>query len=69
MKELNPLQREYLQTCKLLQALNMPTDLFDELFKAQSFKNKIQEAKEVNEYLESHKITNEYYKQLKPYYK
>ena len=36
MKELNPLQREYLQQCKLLQALNMPTDLFDELYKMQS---------------------------------
>ena len=36
MKELNPLQLEYLQQCKLLQALNMPTDLFDELYKMQS---------------------------------
>ena len=67
MKELNPLQREYLQNCKLLQALNMPTDLFDELYRAQLLENKIQEAKEANEYLKSYKITNEYYEQLKPY--
>ncbi len=36
MKKLNPLQKEYLQTCKLLQALDMPTDLFDELYRTQS---------------------------------
>jgi hypothetical protein len=36
MKKLNALQKEYLETCKLLQALDMPTDLFDELYRVQS---------------------------------
>ena len=64
MKKLNPLQREYLQTCKLLQTLNMPTDLFDDLFRAHSYKNKIEEIKKHNEYLESFKDGFENYEQL-----
>jgi len=67
MKELNPLQREYLQNCKLLQALNMPQDLFDGLYKAQLLENKIKEFKEAHELLQSYKITEEYKEQLKYY--
>jgi len=32
MKNLTHLQLEYLENCKLLQALGYPTDLFDDLY-------------------------------------
>jgi|GEM_PF-6316405 len=32
MKNLTPLQLQYLQDCQLLQALNYPIDLFDDLY-------------------------------------
>ena len=42
MKQLNPLQAQYIKNCELLQSLNMPTDLFDELYKIQLYQYKIQ---------------------------
>ena len=39
MKKLNPIQAQYIKDCELLQALNLPTDLFDELY-LQNYKNK-----------------------------
>jgi hypothetical protein len=47
MKELNPLQAQYIKNCELLQSLNMPTDLFDELYKIQLYEYKIQLHKEL----------------------
>ena len=41
MKKLNPIQAQYIKDCQLLQALNLPTDLFDELY-LQNYKNKKQ---------------------------
>jgi hypothetical protein len=41
MKKLNPIQAQYIKDCELLQALNLPTDLFDELY-LQNYKNKKQ---------------------------
>ena len=32
-ENLNPLQENYLEYVKLLQSLNFPTDLFDDLYK------------------------------------
>ena len=32
MKKLNPIQAQYIKDCELLQALNLPTDLFDKLY-------------------------------------
>jgi len=39
MKKLNPIQAQYIKDCELLQALNLPTYLFDELY-LQNYKNK-----------------------------
>ena len=41
MKKLNPIQAQYIKDCELLQALNLPTDLFYELY-LQNYKNKKQ---------------------------
>lgn len=34
-KKLNPLQKQYLNDCKFLQAIKLPNNLFDGLYKEQ----------------------------------